>query len=322
MAAEMKRRDFMKNSVALSAAGTLAAGLGHGETKADDAPAAKPTAAPMPTGKIGNLQLSRLINGSNIITYYLHSRDLNYVSRLAAHYNTEPKVLETLALCEQHGINAQAIQSGGDFKRLIKKHREQGGKMHWIVGVETGGSQVGDYEFVASESLDCGAAALYLHGNASEKLFKAGQFDMIGKVIEAMHKTKLPVGVGCHDLAVVELCEKNKWPIDYYVKTFHHHRYGTAPRPDQIKGPYAEVPGYWCKDPQAVIDLMKNCEKPWIAFKVMAAGAIQPRDAFKYAFENGADHVLAGMFDFQVAEDAKIANNILGGLKRERAWRS
>jgi type II secretory pathway predicted ATPase ExeA len=29
---------------------------------------------------------------------------------------------------------------------------------------------------------------------------------------------------------------------------------------------------------------MKTVEKPWIAFKVMAAGAIPPSDAFKYAF--------------------------------------
>jgi hypothetical protein len=33
---------------------------------------------------------------------------------------------------------------------------------------------------------------------------------------------------------------------------------------------------------------MKTVEKPWIAFKTMAAGAIQPKDAFKYCFESGA----------------------------------
>jgi hypothetical protein len=67
---------------------------------------------------------------------------------------------------------------------------------------------------------------------------------------------------------------------------------------------------------------MKDVEKPWIAFKVMAAGAIPPANAFRYAFENGADHVLAGMFDFEIAQDAQIANGILDAVTRSRPWRS
>jgi hypothetical protein len=67
---------------------------------------------------------------------------------------------------------------------------------------------------------------------------------------------------------------------------------------------------------------MKTVTKPWIAYKVMAAGAIHPRDGFKYAYENGADFICAGMFDFQVREDVIIAREILSGqLNRQRSWR-
>jgi len=86
--------------------------------------------------------------------------------------------------------------------------------------------------------------------------------------------------------------------------------------------PYSDIPGYWCNNPQQVIDFMQGVEKPWIAFKVMAAGAIPPNDAFRYAFENGADHLLAGMFDFEIAEDVRIARAVMDKVSRARPWRS
>ncbi|MCL6580180.1 MAG: hypothetical protein K6U08_00970, partial [Firmicutes bacterium] len=51
---------------------------------------------------------------------------------------------------------------------------------------------------------------------------------------------------------------------------------------------------------------MKSLRKPWFAFKVLAAGAIHPRNAFPYVLRNGADFVIVGMFDFQIAEDTAI----------------
>jgi hypothetical protein len=67
---------------------------------------------------------------------------------------------------------------------------------------------------------------------------------------------------------------------------------------------------------------MRDRPEPWIAFKVMAAGAIHPKDAFRYAYESGADFVCAGMYDFQMVEDVNIAVAALGsGLpQRQRQW--
>ncbi len=48
-------------------------------------------------------------------------------------------------------------------------------------------------------------------------------------------------------------------------------------------------------------------EKPWIAFKVLGAGVVKPRQGFELALRMGADFLAVGMFDFQVKEDARKA---------------
>ncbi|OHE82488.1 MAG: hypothetical protein A3G75_07165 [Verrucomicrobia bacterium RIFCSPLOWO2_12_FULL_64_8] len=61
----------------------------------------------------------------------------------------------------------------------------------------------------------------------------------------------------------------------------------------------------------------------WIAFKVLAAGAYHPRQSFQRCFENGADFICVGMFDFQVVENTTIADAALRAVAqagRARPW--
>ena len=82
------------------------------------------------------------------------------------------------------------------------------------------------------------------------------------------------------------------------------------------------IDNYWERTPEETIAFMESLDKPWIAFKVLAAGAFHPKQGFKFAFENGADFACVGMFDFQVVEDANILNEILDDqdFKRRRSW--
>jgi len=81
------------------------------------------------------------------------------------------------------------------------------------------------------------------------------------------------------------------------------------------------VDNYWCKDAGETIEFMRSVRRPWLAYKVLAAGALKPLDGFKYAFENGADFCVVGMFDFQIAEDVEAARTVLAGLDRKpRPW--
>lgn len=316
MRATITRRSFVKTSLLSSAS----VGLGLNANSTDDT-AAAPTA--LPKGKIGKLEVSRLILGGNLLTHYTHSRDLKYVYSLAAHYNTDEKILETLAQAEAQGINTVSMHNPPHPISLLRRYRkERGGKIQWIIcpTAEVNGD-LSDYRRQVEELVKDGCEAIYLWGVHADPLAAEGKFDLIAKAVAAAKEFGVPSGVGGHSLEVVKGCEAHEVNADFYIKTFHHHSYPTAPKPEQLKEAYNEFPGYWCRNPEETAEFMKTVRKPWIAFKTMAAGAIPPQNAFRYAFQHGADFVLAGMFDYEVADDVTYTVEALGRAKeRARAW--
>lgn len=320
---EINRRTFVAGSL-LSTAGVAIAGASHGaESKTTSVPPAPQPG--LPRGKIGKLEISRLILGGNLLTHFTHSRDLSYVYALTARYNTDEKIMETLALAEKHGINAVTMHNPPHPMSILRRYRkERGGKIQWIIcptaAVEPG---LAAYRLHVEQLIKDGCEAIYLWGVHADALVSQGKMDLVAEAVELPKRYGVPSGVGGHALDVVKACERHGVKADFYIKTYHNHSYPTAPKPDQIRGPLSEFPGYWCSNPEETVSFMKGVGKPWIAFKTMAAGAIPPRQAFRRAFANGADFVLAGMFDFEIAEDVQIAQEAIAThSKRERPWQA
>jgi hypothetical protein len=322
MESRLNRRRFIHNSLISTTAGVLAVGADAGMS-GSIVHAAAESQTDMPQGRIGRMSVSRLLLGGNLLTHFTHSRDLKYVYTLAAQYNTEEKILETLALAESNGVNTLVIHTTPWTDAILRKYKKQGGKIQVIMcPTAVVDDSMEAYRQQVRYIADMGINALYLWGVRADELAAKGRSDLIAKAVEIVREYNLPSGVGAHDIEVIRQCEKGKVDADFYVKTFHHHNYPTGPKAGEVSGPTAEIPGYWCSNPGEVIETMKTVGKPWIAFKVMAAGAIPPADAFKYAFDNGADHVLAGMFDFEIADDARTAKKVLSSVNRSRPWRS
>ncbi len=284
----------------------------------------------MPTGKIGDLTLGRLISGSNLISMNMHARDLDYVGALAAAYNTEERIFMTMKLCEELGANSIVLKNH-NFKRfrLARYWDEWGGQMKWLADVIT--TDINKFERLVEEHLELGASALYLWGGASDIWYHRKQQDWIIRAYEIMRKYDVPVGIGAHRLEPIAFCEREGIVPDYYIKTLHHDRYWSAHPPanrrflEMFEPDSPEHDEYhdnmFCHDHQETIDFMQDVKVPWIAFKIMAAGAIPPDDAFDFAFDAGADFVCVGMFDFQVRADAEHTLESVAKAKgRKRAW--
>ena len=54
---------------------------------------------------IGNAKISRLLLGGNLISGFMHARDLKYVNSLFRAYATDERILATLKKAEECGIN-------------------------------------------------------------------------------------------------------------------------------------------------------------------------------------------------------------------------
>lgn len=271
-------------------------------------------------GRIKDVEFSRLMMGGNLISGYAHSRDLPYVSTLMRRYNTPQKIRETLEAGEHNGINVINTWVMDDNSQIFD-HWKNGGKMKWIAQARLDSN--GGYSQV-QRAIDSGAVGVHLTGDTGERLLDEGKFEKVAEAADLIRSQKRLAGMAAHDLRVILECEKLKIDVDFYQKTLHTHEYYTSPKPGETEA-VGKNDNSWCSDPQAVIDAFAKITKPFIAFKILAAGAIQPRAAFPYAFNAGADFILVGMFDWQVEDDAKLARRVVTivsgpNSRRTRPW--
>ena len=275
----------------------------------------------IPTTKIGDMVISRVIMGGNLIGGWAHARDLLYTSKLVKAYHTDERVMQTLQLAERCGINT--ILTNPVLSRIIKKYRhETGGKIQFVSDC---GDRKGGFIGGIKKSQAAGADAMYCIGNRADRLAAAGEFDEIIEGLALIRSYGKPAGIGAHRIETVKACIEQGIHPDFWVKTLHHHNYWSAQVDPVKENTMSEKfkDNMFCFKPDDTIEFMNSLDEPWIAFKVLAAGAITPEDGFRYAFENGADMLCVGMYDFQIVEDANIALDILNdpNLKnRKRRW--
>lgn len=282
----------------------------------------------LPMGKLGDHEISRLIMGGNLIGGWAHARDLIYVSSLFKAYNTEKKIYETLILGENAGINT--INIGFPTNALMAKYKRNTGSRVKVISHVAPNMEKGDYFEQISKAVDFGADILQVQGNWCDWLVRDKKPEVIQAMIEKIRSQGITAGLAGHTIDSLIFCEERGIVPDYYMLTMHHDNYWSA-HPRENRVPF-EVDGekyldhnrfhdnIFCLYPDRTVEFVNRSKIPVVGFKVLAAGALTPEDGFKWAIENGADFVCAGMFDFQIIKDINIFLDILanpGNRKRE-----
>ncbi len=337
---KVTRRDFVRKGAAAGLAASVsasAASNSQAEEATQDQTPQNQTPLPndMPYGMIGDLKVGRLIFGSNVPG--AHSRDLIYTVALGNAYNTHQRMLDTFELAEAQGIN---IVLQGNPPLIREYNSTRGGNLRTIQWVNLGPSDSKEKikgMLTGAMQTDV-AAAFYIWGDQGDRLAMAKKMDQVGVAMEVAKELGMVLGLGGHSLEVPIQCDGLGIKPDFYVKTFHNDNYWSA-TPKENREPFCWYSGggnsysgkkadhnrfhdnIWCLDPEKTIEVMSKIDVPWIAFKVLAAGAIHPRQGFAYAFRHGADFVAVGMTDFQVQEDVALTKRLVAGHQdRDRPW--
>ena len=277
----------------------------------------------LPKGMLGTMESSKLILGGNLLSGYVHSRDLIYVSSLVMNYHQKDRIFRTLMLAEQSGVDT--LLSNPVVMPLMEEYWKEGyGKIKFIsdmAGLDYSDWKNGpkamdfeSYQDIVKGAIDSGATSGYIQGETADFYIEHNQPEKLVKVMDLMRQNGLPVGIGAHKIETIKKCVELGLEHDFWMKTLHTHDYWSAKHPTWHDNMY-------CYDPDETISFMETLDKPWIAFKILAAGSIRPEDAFQYALKSGADFLCVGMYDFQIIDDVNIALNALDTVQeRSRPW--
>ena len=288
---KVTRRTFLEGTLAASA------GLGAvsaGRMAAGAESVAKPVAE-LPQWKLGKYDVSRLIIGANQFTGFPHAEPLKYAKELFAAYFTEAKIVETLAIAHDHGINTHITLTDETCVTYMRRFEKETGKRlqwiaqsHWFSPKPEGRKNALTYIKLAADN---GAIACFLHGASCDGLVREKKLAEMEYYFDAIRKQGMLAGMAAHLNETVDVPIKAGVAPDFIMKTLN-------------------TMDYVSSEPEKTKAMMAGIDLPWIAYKVLAAGRVKPETGFRYALEAGADFLNVGMFDFQVAENAELIRKL------------
>jgi hypothetical protein len=264
----------------------------------------------LPRIPFGSHSVSRLIVGSNPISAGSHlSRFLDLHMR---EFFTPDKVMEFLRHCEDEGINTWQT-SGPHALEYYRRYRSEGGTIQYITLEREDPERPNNVEEVVA----AGAIGIAHHGEVTDSRFKEGNIEQIRDFLKRVRDAGVLVGLSTHMPAVIEYVEAKGWDVDFYMACVYE-RHRSEAELKELLG-YVPIPVrevYLKEDPARMCKVLRQTQKPCLAFKILAAGRLCNRpetvaEAFQSTFEmiKPTDAVIVGMyprFSDQAAENAAL----------------
>ncbi len=248
----------------------------------------------LPTMKIGDLEVSRLIVGTNPFTGKSHL-DKETDSDMKEHF-TEKRVFDMLDRCFEVGINAVQSRGSMPIMGLLGKYRAEGGRLMWLAQT---GKNLTTFEEELDEMMNYTPSAVCLHGELTDELYLCGMLDKLGDLLDKVRQKNIPCGICAHFPEVLVYAEEKGLRPDYYMASMYN-----LSQPDRSHDVNPEGERFEDSDVPIMYDVIRKLSAPTFALKILGAGRRcqsqeQVRSVFCEAFSSmkRGDGVLVGMFD-------------------------
>jgi len=243
----------------------------------------------METVRIGTLEVSRFILGSNPISGFSHqSPEMD--SRMR-HYFTTSQVKRLFRDAESLGVTTVLARADHHVMRVLMEYWDEGGTLKWIAQTCP---EVGAIERGVANAINGGASACFVHGGLMDHLFAEGRLDEVPPAIEQIRAAGLPAGIAGHNPDV------HRWAADALDLDFHMCSYynpsSRAQSPEHRPGIRE---WFLQEDREIMAGVIAGLSRPVIHYKVMAAGRNDPAEALAFVREHmrPTDAVCVGIYD-------------------------
>lgn len=248
------------------------------------------------TTHIGGLEVTRLACGSNSFFGFSHlsrARD----TWLKRHFNDE-RLYEMLRCCAQLGINLFVSGNNERFARLrVKLEDEMGFRLNWAC--TPSGPSLGELKAGVDQCCDWGVEICMPHTSFIERNLnlRDDEITELPEALDYIRSRGMIPGISTHRPEAVPLATRHGYDAETYIL------------PLNALGFLCQVEVEWQER------IIRNCPKPIIVIKPLAAGRITPVPGFTFVYDRikPTDTVAVGvMAPDELEEDVQIVGQLLG----------
>lgn len=309
------RRQFLRRLSSAATSSALTLGLMH-RAKASPSTGAGVPAPPLPTIRLGEHRISRLIAGWNPMAGYSYMGP--FLDRHMREYFTVERTVQFLQKCESQGITAWQFGHKQKGIAAVRALREAGSKLRFICLHAGRESDAPIHEVIA----DTSPIAIVHHGGVTDRLFREGKSQQVHDFVKRVQDAGSLAGVSAHNPDCIKRVADEGWEVDLFMTCFY---YLTRTSKELAKlEPEATLKighyPFYASDPRRMTEVVRQVDQPCLGYKILAAGRKcgnerSVREAFKFAFDHikASDAVIVGMyprFHDQVSENTQYARQL------------
>ena len=248
-----------------------------------------------PSTHIEDLELSRLIIGSNWFLGYSHyskAKDLWIKS-----YMTPARIAEVMVVFARNGVNAVMSMQNPTMREAIHVVKQETGvEVHWIC--TPSGETLEDLLSGIEESAEMGAKICMPHQHWTDGNLIVNQGRVVGleKVTERIRALGMIPGLSTHRPETVVVCDKAGYDVATYIQIYN------------ASGFLCQVETDWIRR------VINQTPKPIMCIKPLAAGRILPTTGLSFVFNSikPQDMVCIGTLStFEAEDDIRITRELL-----------